>query len=121
MAYRTALKSGSGAFLIYLRIGGKKVEDRRRYRVGMTQNCMDKLFRYFGLEPDPERLRVVSLSSYHDLVTCFLLKEDVICAPERGRFRMDNFPGMQDGDKARKEAEDETPPRRRMNPPVSDN
>lgn len=52
-------------------------------------------------------MRVVSLSSYHDLATCFLLKEDVVCAPERGRFRMDNFPGMPKGDKAEKETEDE--------------
>lgn len=98
-----------GAKVVDLRIGGKKVESRRRYRVGMTQNCMDKLFRYFGFSPDPKRLRVVSLSTYHDLVTFFLLKEDVICAPERGRFRIDNFPGMPKDDKAEENAETKSP------------
>ena len=91
-----------GAKVVDLRIRGEKVENRRRYRVGMTQNCMDKLFRYFGIVLDPERLRVVSLSTYHDLTTFFLLKEDLACAPERGRFRMDNFPGMPEGDNTEK-------------------
>ncbi len=96
-----------GAKVTELRIGGKNVENERIYRVGMTQNCLTKLYRYFGLVPDPERQRVVSLSTYHDLTTALLLREDVLCAPERGRFRMDNFPGRPEDAAAEETAETE--------------
>ena len=98
-----------GARVTELRIGGKKVEGRRIYRVGMTQNCLTKLFRYFGLAADPERVRTVSLSTYHDLTTALLQREDVIKTPERGRFRLDNFPGMPGGANTDDDPEEKSP------------
>ncbi len=83
-----------GAKVVDLRIGGRPLKDDRVYRVGVTRNCAEKFFRYFGLYLSPEQMRVVSLSTCADLATHFLLYQGEVQAPERGRFQLDNFPGM---------------------------
>ena len=83
-----------GAKVVDLRIGGRPLRDDRVYRVGVTRNCADKFFRFFGFFLSPEQIRVVSLSTCADLATHFLLCQGELQAPERGRFQLDNFPGM---------------------------
>ena len=82
-----------GARVLELRIGGKPLEDERVYRVGVTRNCAEKFYRYFGFVLPQEQLRVVSLSTCGDLST-YLLRRGNLRAPKRGRFQIDNFPGM---------------------------
>lgn len=81
-----------GCKVLELSFDGKEFEDDRIYRVGMTANCVKSCFQYFHFNPDPERIEILSLSTYNALTTYFLLQKEKIRAPKTGtRFELKNF------------------------------
>ncbi len=81
-----------GCFIKSMTLNGQEFEDDRLYRIGLTANCLKEFYRYFHMNPDPERIRTVSLSTYNALATHFLLHEGKITAPATGeRFLLLGF------------------------------
>ncbi len=72
---------------------GRPFEDDKTYRVGMTKNCAESTFRYFGFVIEPQRLKTVSLSTCGDLAYHFLQSDEIITAPPKERFIFHNFAG----------------------------
>ena len=78
-----------GARIESLSFRGEAIRGNKRYHIGMTENCVKNCYKYFSL--NPEKCRLVSLSTFHDLTTYFLLQKGKIEAPEKGRFILKNF------------------------------
>ena len=76
-----------------LTFNDREFSDDGIYRVGMTKNCAAGFFRYFSLVIEPERQKLVSLSSYNELASYFLAHKGKIKAPEKGRFFLNYFEG----------------------------
>ena len=63
------------------------------YRVGITKNCAANTMKYFSMQLDDDRLKVLSLSTYNDLAKWCLGRTNKVRAPEKGRFILHNFEG----------------------------
>lgn len=66
----------------------------KKYRVGVTQNCLKSFEKYFGesIAIDDESIIIHSLSTFHDLQYWMLSQQDAITAPKQGeRFILNNF------------------------------
>ena len=80
-----------GAVVKTISLHGEKLDDDRFYAVGMTGNCIENCYTYFGKVFNAERCKMVSLSTYNDLARWFLSQTDEIVAPEKNRFVIENL------------------------------
>ena len=77
-----------GCRMEYIGLGGEEIDDERSYVVGMTQNCMNKFVRYFGMEISEERADLVSVSTFSDLARWMLSQDGEIAVENKGRFEI---------------------------------
>ena len=77
-----------GCRMEYIGLNGEEIDDGRTYTVGMTQNCMTKFVRYFGMEIPEERAERVSFSTFSDLARWMLLQNGEIAVNDKGRFEI---------------------------------
>lgn len=85
-----------GVRLESITFNGRELENDRKYRVGVTQNCLNNFEKYFNktVSPDDSSLKIHSYSTYHDLQYRFMSYSEPITAPETGnRFVLKNFEG----------------------------
>ncbi|MBR6381522.1 MAG: bifunctional metallophosphatase/5'-nucleotidase [Lachnospiraceae bacterium] len=80
-----------GCRVLEMTLDGQELDPERTYSVGITKNCSESFLRYFGFAIPPERIRLVSLSTYCDLAKWCLMRRSPVEAPEQGRFRILNF------------------------------
>ena len=81
-----------GGRLLRLTLNGEEFEDNRKYSICVTEYCMKNFNRYFRLpidDTDSERAKLLSYSAYNDLVKRFLMYDNPIKPPVRGRFLFD--------------------------------
>ena len=80
-----------GADVRSISLWDEELQEGNFYTVGMTRNCRDSSYTYFGKKFDEARCRLVSMSAYYDLANWFLARTDKITAPPMGRFILENF------------------------------
>lgn len=75
---------------------GNEIDNDEKYRIGVTQNCLNNFGKYFNITIPKEdnSLKIHSYSTYHDLQYWFMTHSEPIVAPELGnRFVLKNFKG----------------------------
>lgn len=75
---------------------GNEIDNDEKYRIGVTQNCLNNFGKYFNITIPKEdnSLKIHSYSTYHDLQYWFMTHSEPIVAPELGnRFVLKNFEG----------------------------
>ena len=79
-----------GGRVEYVGINGETVEDAKSYRVGMTKNCLHKFKRYFGIAVPDDRVELVAISTFSDLVRWMITQNEPIEVKNKGRFEILN-------------------------------
>ena len=77
-----------GCRLVYIGLNGQELDDERMYTVGMTQNCLRKSKRYFGLAVPEDRVSLVAVSTFSDLARWMIAQNGRIAVGNRGRFEI---------------------------------